>query len=303
MSRIHDALKQAAHGQEPVLFEGGSKANCSIVFEATGGTVVGPLDLGMPAGEKKAPSVSDFGGLKELWQRCRKTGWKLDPTYNVVSNGKLFAPCAEQFGKLRAGLYQIRGSEPLHSVLVTSSLPAEGKSFVALNLALAIMRQHNRSVLLVDADLRMPRLAACLGVQGAPGLTEFLRGEANESAIIQTDTEGGLFFVGAGSAVSNPAELLSNERFESFLSRMAGFFDWVIVDAPPVLPVSDASILAGRCDGVIVVVRAGSTSYEAVGTALHELRGKRVLGVILNRAEREATYGAYSYYGGNRTDK
>jgi Mrp family chromosome partitioning ATPase len=84
---------------------------------------------------------------------------------------------------------------------------------------------------------------------------------------------------------------------------MVTLFDWIIIDAPPVLPVSDASILAGRCDGVIVVVRAGSTSYEAVGTALQELQGKRVLGVVLNRAEEEATYGAYSYYGGNGTDE
>jgi receptor protein-tyrosine kinase len=186
---------------------------------------------------------------------------------------------------------------------VTSSVPAEGKTFVALNLALAIMRQHNRYVLLVDGDLRRPKLATCLGVPGAPGLTEFLRGVADESSVIQTDTEGELFFISAGSSVSNPTELLSSERLESLFRRMATIFDWVIIDAPPVLPVSDASVLAGRCDGVVVVVRAGSTGYDAVGTALQELRGKRILGVVLNRAEEEATYGAYSYYGGNGMDK
>jgi len=303
MSRIHEALKQAAHGQEPALFAGELKANRSVIAQAPQGNEVERLNLSMPTREKGNSGVSDFHGLNELWQRCRKTGWKFDPTYNVVSNGKPFAPCAEQFGKLRAGLYQLRGNEPLHTLVVTSSLPAEGKSFVALNLALAIMRQNNRYVLLVDGDLRMPKLATCLGVPGTPGLTEFLRGTADESSVIQTDTEGRLFFISAGSAVNNPAELLSSEQFESFLGRMVTLFDWIIIDAPPVLPVSDASILASRCDGVIVVVRAGSTSYEAVGTALQELQGKRVLGVILNRAEEEAAYGAYSYYGGNGTDE
>lgn len=294
MSRIHEALKQAARGREPALFADS---------ETKQGNGLKQFDLSMPVAETVAPAISDFRGLNDLWQRCRKPGWKLEPTYDVVSGGKLFAPCAEQFGKLRAALYQIRGVEPLHTLLVTSSLPGEGKSFVALNLALAIMRQHNRYVLLVDGDLRKPKLATCLGVPGVPGLSELLRGVADEASVIQTDADGELFFVSSGSVISNPAELLSSERLELFLHRMAAVFDWIIIDAPPVLPVSDASVLAGRCDGVMVVVRSGSTGYDAVGTALQELRGKRVLGVVLNRADEAATYGAYSYYGGNGTDE
>lgn len=303
MSRIHEALKQAAQGREPALFAGEAKPNHSVVGEAGDGNGVEWLNRSMPTSKERAAAVSDFPGLNDLWQRCRKPGWKLDPTYSVVSNSKSFVPCAEQFSRLRARLYQLRENEPLHTLLVTSSVPAEGKTFVALNLAMAIMRQHNRYVLLVDGDLRRPQLATCLGVPGAPGLTEFLRGVADESSVIQTDTEGELFFISAGSSVSNPTELLSSERLESLFRRMATIFDWVIIDAPPVLPVSDASVLAGRCDGVVVVVRAGSTGYDAVGTALQELRGKRILGVVLNRAEEEATYGAYSYYGGNGMDK
>ena len=304
MSRIHEALKQAAHGREPALFPGEAKPDHSVVAEAGHDNGLEWLNRSMPTREERAAAVSDFLGLNDLWQRCRKPGWKLDPTYSVVSKSKSFVPCAEQFSRLRARLYQLRENEPLHTLLVTSSLPAEGKSFVALNLALAIMRQHNRYVLLVDGDLRMPKLATCLGVPAAPGLTEFLRGVADESSVIQTDTEGELFFISAGSAVSNPTELLSSERLESLFRRMATIFDWVIIDSPPVLPVSDASILAGRCDGVIVVVRAGSTGYDVVGTALQELRGKKILGVVLNRAEeKDGNYGAYPYYGGNGMDK
>jgi protein-tyrosine kinase len=303
MSRIHEALKQAAHGREPALFADEAKLTRSVVSKVTPGHEVEGLTLSLPTHEETLPAVVDGVGLNDLWQRSIKSGWKLDPTYNVVSNGRRFAPCAEQFSKLRAALYQIRGVEPLHVLLVTSSVPSEGKSFVALNLALAIMRQHNQHVLLVDGDLRMPKLATCLGVPGTPGLTEFLRSAADEASIIQTDAQGQLFFISAGSPVNNPAELLSTERLESLLRRMATLFDWVIVDAPPVLPVSDASILAGRCDGVIVVVRAGSTGYDVVGRTLQELQGKRVLGVVLNRVEEQATYGAYSYYGGDGMDR
>ena len=98
-----------------------------------------------------------------------------------------------------------------------------------------------------------------------PGLTEFLCGAADEASIVQTDTEGALFFIPGGNMVVNPTEMLATERFQWLISRMAPLFDWVIVDAPPVLPVSDAGILAGYCDGVIVVVRAGSTAYDSVG--------------------------------------
>lgn len=302
MSRIHEALKQAAQGREPALFADEARVARSMIANASEGQAIERLDLSLPVSEERVAAADGFT-LKDLWQRSKKSSWKLDPNYNVVSNGRPFAPCAEQFSKLRAALYQIRGVDSLRIILITSSLPSEGKSFVALNLALAIVRQHNRRVLLVDGDLRMPRLASCLGVPGTPGLTEFLQGAANEGSITQTDAQGQLFFISAGSAVNNPAELLSTERLGSLLRRMATLFDWVIVDAPPVLPVSDASLLAGRCDGVLVVVRAGSTGYDVVGRTLQELQGKRILGVVLNRAEEEATYGAYSYYGGNGADK
>ena len=167
---------------------------------------------------------------------------------------------------------------------------------MALNLALAITRQHGRRVLLIDGDLRAPKLASCLGVHATPGLTEFLCGAADEASIVQTDTEGALFFVPGGNMVVNPTEMLATERLQWLISRMAPLFDWVIVDAPPILPVSDAGILAGHCDGVIVVVRAGSTAYDSVGAALQELRGKKLLGVVLNRVETRERYDAYPYY-------
>src|SRR5262249_31931546 len=117
-----------------------------------------------------------------------------------------------------------------------------------------------------------------------------------EVSIIQTDSEGSLFAITGGNMLVNPTEMLGSERFQWLLNRMAPLFDWVIIDAPPVLPVSDSTILARHCDGVLLVARAGATGYDAVGSALQEIRGKKLLGVVLNRADKQEIFDRYSYY-------
>ncbi len=299
MSRIHEALKQATKGQVSAPLAQVPMPPAAATDQADHGSVADWLNLSLlPAQEAPVatPPVTFTDGLSDLWKRCTKRSWKFDPAYSVFSGKLPSAECSEQFRKLRSKLHQVQANEPLRTLLVTSTVPAEGKTFVALNLALAITRQHGRKVLLIDGDLRAPKLASCLGVPATPGLTEFLCGAADETSIIQTDTEGALFFIPGGNMVVNPTEMLGTERLRWLLARLVPLFDWVIVDAPPVLPVSDAGILSGYCDGVIVVVRAGSTGYDAVGAALEELRGKKLLGVVLNRVETRERYDAYPYY-------
>ncbi|PYU23816.1 MAG: capsular biosynthesis protein, partial [Acidobacteria bacterium] len=163
----------------------------------------------------------------------------------------------------------------------------------------AIVRQKERQALLIDADLRASRLPLAMGAPFMPGLADYLRGEADEFSIVQTNTKDNLFFIPAGSPVSDPAELLANQRLKSLLDRLTPLFDWVIFDAPPLLPVSDASVLGQLCDGVIMVVRAGSTAFDLAQTARQEdFMEKNLLGVVLNRAEEEAErYGSYYGYG------
>jgi capsular exopolysaccharide synthesis family protein len=204
---------------------------------------------------------------------------------------------------LRSRLYRVRNTLPIRTLLVTSTLPGEGKTFVALNLAQAIVRQHECRALLIDADLRASRLHVPLGAPSGPGLADYLCGEADEFSIIQADSKDNLFFIPAGRPVSNPAELLASIQLKNLLDRLAPLFDWIIVDAPPVLPVSDASVLAGMCDGVIFVVRAASTAFDLAQAAFQELQEKNLLGVVLNRAAEQDGYGAYSYYAGNGMDK
>jgi len=256
-----------------------------------------------PVGPEGASPASSYLRLDELRQRCAKPGWKLNPDHAVFFSGQTFDRCAEQFRTLRSRLYRLREKKSIRTLLITSTCSGEGKSFVALNLAQAIARQHERRALLIDADLRAPSLHVRMGAPSAPGLTDYLAGEADEFSIIQADAKEDLFFIPAGRSVSNPTELLANNRLRSLLGRLAPVLDWIIVDAPPVLPVSDASVLAGMCDGVIFVIRAGATAFDLAQTACQEFRENNLLGAVLNGVDEEAMYGAYSYYAGNGIDK
>ena len=302
MARIHEALRQANHGHEPnPLAELGGGPVLPVEAPRADEPRWESADTTVTA-EPASPPVAPLGnGLDALRQQCLRQNWTPHPAYSVFSARKPSMEHAEQFRKLRSRLYEMRKAQPIKTLLVTSAVQAEGKTFVALNLAIAITRQQGRRVLLIDGDLRMPKLASCLGVPGSPGLTEFANGTTDERAIVRSDPEGSLFFAPGGAGVANPTEILAGERFGWFLGRMATLFDWIIIDAPPILPVSDAGVLAAQCDGVLVVVRAGSTSYDAVEMALKELRGKKLLGVVLNRAEQsENFYDANTYYGNER---
>jgi capsular exopolysaccharide synthesis family protein len=181
--------------------------------------------------------------------------------------------------------------------LITSALASEGKTFVATNLAQAIARERERKVLLIDGDLRSPALHKPLGAPASPGLSDYLRGQAGDPEIIQHGQDGNLCFIAAGNPGSDPSELLSNGMLEKLLDRLAPLFDWVIIDSPPCLPVSDANVLAGHCDGVLLVLRARSTPSAACDKARKELQKRKVVGVVVNGVENAETYGGYYGYG------
>jgi protein-tyrosine kinase len=307
MSRICEALKRAE--AERTLIGSAAEVKTADFLAAQAGA--SDEEAGQAArinSTHRWDSASPASGnlrLDELRRRCAKPIWKRDPESIVFCSEQSLSPGAEQFRTLRSRLYRLRRERHLRTLLVTSTVPAEGKTFVSLNLGQAIACQHEQRVLLIDADLRASSLHVPLGAPSSPGLADFLRGEADEYSIIQADAQNNLFFIPAGRPVSNPAELLSSMQLRALLDQLGPAFDWVILDAPPVLPVSDAGVLAGLCDGVLFVVRAGSTAFDLAQMAYQEFREKNLVGVVLNHVEERvaAAYGAYSYYGGNGTGK
>lgn len=233
--------------------------------------------------------------FEDLRARCSHPTWHLDPNVNVFFNTQLSPHAAEQFRTLRTRLYQLRSNQSLRTILITSALAGEGKTFVTNNMAQAIVHQPDRRALIIDADLRCARLHLPLGAPSGPGLSDYLRGKADEMAIIQHGQEGNLCFIPAGSEVSNPSELLSNGRLKKLLDHVAPVFDWVILDSPPCVPVADASILAALCDGIVLVVRAGSTPTHIAQRACQELHGRNLVGVVLNAID-ESNLNSSHYY-------
>ncbi|HTC64995.1 MAG TPA: CpsD/CapB family tyrosine-protein kinase [Candidatus Saccharimonadales bacterium] len=242
---------------------------------------------------------SDSLQFEELIKHCAHPQWHPDPSENVFLNSESGSHGAEQFRTLRSRLYQLRGNQPLQTILVTSSLPAEGKTFLANNLAQSFVRKQDCRVLLIDADLRRSRLHVPLGAPVTPGLTDYLRGTSAETAVIQHGQKGSLCLISGGSQVADPSELLSSGRLKILIDRMKHVFDWIIVDSPPCLPVADSSGLADLCDGVLLVVRAASTPAEVAQKTCKEMQTKNLLGVVLNAVEKKHSssnyYGEYGY--------
>jgi len=257
-----------------------------------------PGVAGASAGVTAFPSPSNLGSssLDTLLARCAQLQWRPDATTMLFLNGGDGARGTEEFRTLRSRLYHARESMPLKKILVTSALPREGKSFTAANLAQVLVRQHGRRALLIDADLRAPRLHQMLGTTGDPGLSDYLQGKSDELAIMQRGPLENLFFIPSGSGVGDPAELVGNGRLQLLLQRVEPLFDWIIIDSPPAVPVSDASVLAKACDGVLMVVRANATPYDAARKAREQFPEQALVGVVLNGTHEEAVpYSRYYY--------
>jgi protein-tyrosine kinase len=301
MSRIHEALKRAEQQRTvplevapPIMPEVQTRVAESPTIPPP--ALLDPLVHSEPLIHSEIDNktrAAEFLRFDDIWTHCANPGWRLDLERNVFADPTAPPAVREQFRTLRSRLYQVRDKQPLRSVLITSSLPGEGKTFVSNNLAHALARQQNCRVLLIDADLRRPDLHPGFHTPSSPGLTEYLKGEAPEITVIQRGLPEYLCFIPGGTKSENPAELLANGRLKSLLQTIGPVFDWVILDSPPTLPVSDALMLAELCDGVLTVVRAAQTGFDSAQKSCQQLREKNLLGVALNCADDAAAYGSY----------
>ena len=250
-----------------------------------GPKIDGPIDLANIAQQIWAPSLHQLPALEQR------------------------GAAVEQFRSLRSRMQEFRDLNTLKSILVSSGLPQEGKSFVAANLAISFARHKAARVLLIDGDMRRSSLHKLLGAPEGPGLTEYLAGNASLTEIMQRPRPGDpghplhhglatLIFIPGGHANDKAADLSGNRRFDRLMADAAPHFDWIVVDSSPVNLVSDGVNLARACDGVLLIARGGTTKYEVAQRALAELKASKVLGFVLNAVLNPPVSGGYYGYDG-----
>ncbi len=297
MSRIHEALKRAEEEKaNRTLSEPEVKA--AKLADPPAPTYEGMVPI---VDEAAAPGAAaevnpDQLTLEELKSQVRKLTWNPNPKTMLFFGRGDYAPGTEEFRTLRSRLLGFRSTQRLRTLLVTSASPREGKSFIAANLAQILVLQPDQRVLLIDADLRWSRLHQSLGTPATPGLSDYLGGGISELSILQRGPLENLFFIPGGTHAANPSELIANGRLKDLLGRLAPLLDWIVIDTPPAMAVSDARAMAEMCDGVLLVVAAGMEPFDAVQKTKQQFDSKHLLGVVLNRAEPRMSY-SYKYYG------
>lgn len=277
MSRVHDALRRAdrktTDGQPP-----------AVESPDTEGAIP-------PVAEEEASSVApgQFDGVAEV-------PFTPAPESHLIDWRHPQEAPSEEFRSLRTRLNHIQTLQPIHTLVVTSASPAEGKSFTAVNLALAESHLAGNTVLLADFDLRRPLLHNLLQIPRSPGVSDFLMGQATLSEALRKIEGTNLYFMPAGIPVKNPLELLNLREVSGLLEDLPNFFNWVILDTPPLLLSADANLLSTMADGTLMVVRIGSTTVDAVTRAMQSLCENNIVGVVANGARAGELYSKYTYY-------
>lgn len=274
MGKVYDALRKAE-------------------AERTGRPALPATQIEGPLGRSSARTRPDLGSRFTGWLRhFRRDRPAVVEDADSINKRRiaLLHPTsfvAEQFRTLRARLESVAVDKPLRVLAVTSALPGEGKTTAAMNLAIVSSMAVGRRVLLVDCDLRKPKIHTALGLRPEAGLAEVLIDQVAPERAIRKVEGCDLAVLPVRGTPSNPSELLASARMRALLEELARGYDEIILDTPPVLALPDAKIVSELADGVLLVVRADETPAEDVEAALDVLDRRRVMGVVLNAAETE----------------
>ena len=231
------------------------------------------------AWNRSSPSVQEWEtDLVEL-DRVPAIQIVLHPQ-NLVALTDAASVGAEKFRGLAVRLKNFQKRQQLRKLLITSSIKGEGKSVISANLAVTLARQAQR-VLLVDCDLHQSGLRQVLGSQGELGLSDWAKQSDSVVAFLRRIEGVSLWYLSAGQGTDNPIEIFQSPQFSKMLNQAGRWFDWVILDSPPLIPVADSSVLASQVDGTLLIVRRGTTPKPLLQEAL-KTDGLKLLGVVAN---------------------
>jgi protein-tyrosine kinase len=289
MSRVHDALRRAEQGGPPyreTVPPPPAEDQHRLSPDSTAGN-------GASQGSLPPVRLNIHPGMLG---EVRMLPFKPAPESHLLDLNNSHDTPAEEFRTLRTRLNHLQTLQPLHTIVVTSPSPAEGKSFTAVNLALAQSHLAESSVLLADFDLRRPIMHNLFQIDRAPGLSDYLTGQCSFAQALRRLEGMNLYLLPAGSPVKNPLELLNMRQAKVLFEELPRSFNWAIFDTPPLLFSADANLLATLADGTILVVKIGSTTFDNVTRAMQSLCENNVLGIVANGARASELYSKYTYY-------
>jgi capsular exopolysaccharide synthesis family protein len=318
MSRIFDALKrseaersgvdlpeQPTVGESPQYSEraAGSSWKTAIFSERPEVTKNGDRDessvlagkspIGTTPAAFTAVELLQSEELLDPLDQFQSLTASLTPHSRLVSLTESGSPAAEALRLLTVRLRHLRRDRVLKKVLITSTIPQEGKSMVAGNLACTLALKTRQKVLLLEGDLRRPSLSKMFGLERTSGLSEWLEGESSLRASIYRLEDPGIWILPAGSAPSNALELLQSGKLSELMDRLTAWFDWIIIDSPPVLPLADTSVWMRLADGVLLATRQGVTEKRKLLRGLEAIESKKLIGALMNSSNSAA---ASDYY-------
>jgi capsular exopolysaccharide synthesis family protein len=295
MSRVFDALVQAGlpniFKAEPEEFQ-----ISSADFEE-----VAPFaeQVEVPAENTSSSVALDTANIQSSleWNKVGVFYPDATPEAKLVALGGSGNLGAEKFRLLRAKLQHLRDEAQLKSIVVTSAIPEDGKSLVALNLAISLAQHTEEKVLLIEGDSYRPVFAQRLGIEGCEGASEWLRGEKEIEHYIYKMRDFTLWVLPSGASPGDSMKLSHSPKFTKMIELFRNCFDWILIDAPPLLPLADVSNLSQQSDGILLVVREGKTPAKLLKKGLATLDSTRLVGVVLNDCSHEDHTYYYRYYG------
>ena len=276
MSRIFDALQRSGFEQTGVEYPDAVSIATKVLEAEEAPAREAFLEL----------SLEDYPSLEA----------SVEPSTRLVFLTEPESLAAEKFRFLGVRMRQLQQSRPIKKVLVTSTIPEEGKSMVAANLAGVLARRKRHKVLLIEGDLRRPVLAKQFGLGKLEGVTEWLRSDTESATNVYHLKGPDFWLMPAGHPPPNPLELLQSGRLATLMEQVSSLFDWIIVDSPPLLPLGDTSVWQRVTDGALLVVREGTSERNPLERGLDILKKTDLIGVVLNGSSNGNHHNYYQRY-------
>lgn len=230
---------------------------------------------------------------EDVFNEFRSIEVSLSAESRLVGLTELESAAAEAFRLLGVRLRELRRTRPLKKLLITSTIPQEGKSLVAANLAVTLARAKQR-VLVLEGDIRRPALSAAFGLKVDSGLCEWLHGERDLTSSIYRLEGPGVWIMPSGSTPQNPLELLQTSKLQALMGQLSEWFDTIVIDSPPILPLADTSIWMRLADGILLVARQGITEKRQLQRGLEAVDSQKLIGALLN-CSKSSLHSEYYY--------